>query len=106
VLAKPADQRLGRWVFEQVDDVVAVGVDEDGAVAASATKREFIHPEDPRRRNWWFRQCPNQAQQRRAAGRFVLACAQSTARSATQHESDCLQIGAQPACAPRVPLHN
>ena len=40
-----ANQRFRVWVLKQVDDVVAVGVDHNRAVAAPTAKGEFIDPE-------------------------------------------------------------
>src|SRR5579859_1069583 len=46
VFGQPANQRFRGWVLKQVDDVVVVTVDHNRAVAAPATKGEFIDPED------------------------------------------------------------
>jgi hypothetical protein len=51
MLGKPAHERIGRWVFEEVNRSSAADVDENGAVAPTATDSELVDPKDSRRRN-------------------------------------------------------
>jgi hypothetical protein len=85
--------------------VVVVTVDHNRAVAPPAAKGEFIDPENLGRLNRWFGQCPDQSQQRHAAGRLLLASAQSAARPTTQHQRDRFKIAPQTPRAPSVAVN-
>jgi hypothetical protein len=105
VFGQPIDQRIRRRILEQVDDLVPAAVDENRAVAAPATKGELVNSEDRWRLNWRIRQCPDQSQQRHAAGRLVLASTQPTARPPAEHQSDCLEVAPQAPRSPSVAVH-
>jgi hypothetical protein len=41
--AEPVDQRVGRRIFEKVDNAVRVGVDQDRAVTTATAERELVY---------------------------------------------------------------
>jgi hypothetical protein len=46
------DQRVGRRIFEKVDYMMRVSVDQDRAVTTPAAERELVDAELAWRRNW------------------------------------------------------
>ena len=52
MLAQPIGKSLGLPIREQVYHLVALEVDEDGAVAMAASPGPIVHPKDRRRRRW------------------------------------------------------
>jgi hypothetical protein len=60
VFAQPADQ-CGGGIFQQVDDVVSPCIDQDRAVASSATEGELVDTEDLWRLNRRVWECSYQA---------------------------------------------
>jgi hypothetical protein len=62
VFAQPGDQRIGRRVLEQVNDLMGVSVDQNGPEAAPATESELVDPKAARRSKRRLWKCPDQAQ--------------------------------------------
>ncbi len=69
MILQPGRNCVTLAVRQQVDRPVALQIDDDGAVALAAPPCPVINADDARRRCWFYRHGPDQAQQRVAADR-------------------------------------
>jgi hypothetical protein len=63
MVAQPSGESLGLAIRQQVDDPVALEVDENGSIAAGAAPRPLINTKNPRCRCRLRRSLPDQAEQ-------------------------------------------
>jgi hypothetical protein len=104
MVGEPTDDGIRRWIFQQVDHAVSIGIHQDRAVAASTTKRKFVDPEHPWRLDCPLWDCPHHAQQRRAARGHRQTLAMPTPWSAAEGETDRFEHRPEPERSVGVPL--
>ena len=62
LFAEPLDDRISRGIFLQIDNAVRIRVHQNRAVAATAAKSKFVHPEYLYRLDWCLAECTHHAQ--------------------------------------------
>jgi hypothetical protein len=94
VVAQPGGERAGVAVGQEIDDGVALEVDQDGAVAAALAPRPLVHPERARHRRLGACRGPGEPQERVGAGGHGEPRREPGSRLAAQGEGDlALDVG-------------